>query len=52
MKAVTTQLLKFKGLDVTGIGAVACRHEFFAHSGTVNYHAGERQAILGIGCEW
>lgn len=42
MKAVTNQFVKFKGLDVTGIGSVACRHSFFCHAGTVNFYGGEQ----------
>ncbi|KAG9082869.1 hypothetical protein FRC06_004796, partial [Ceratobasidium sp. 370] len=42
MKAVANQFVKFKGLDVTGIGSVACRHGFFMHAGTVDFYGGER----------
>ncbi|KAG8712906.1 hypothetical protein FRC11_013857 [Ceratobasidium sp. 423] len=41
MKAVTQQYVKFKGLDITGMAAVACRHEFFTHGGSADFHGGE-----------
>lgn len=45
--AITDKFIKYKGLDVTGIGATACaRHGTFCPSGVVDFQKGERSVFI------